>query len=68
MKTRKIGPGVYAVEPLGEIEMNAWVIAERRIAGLPTPSAPRYLTTDEATAKRARVRQAIRTAKGDQIP
>lgn len=33
---RRIGPGVYAVGPLGEIQMTPEVIAHRKRRGLPT--------------------------------
>lgn len=42
--TRQIGPGVYAVGPLGEIEMDQAVIDERRAHGLPAPATARHLT------------------------
>lgn len=45
MKAKKIGPGVYAVGPLGEIEMEQWVINERVAHGLPAPKKARHLTS-----------------------
>jgi len=48
MKRRKIGPGVYAVGPLGEIEMDEWVIRHRRSRGLLTPPAPNHITKPAA--------------------
>lgn len=44
-KARRIGPGVYAVGPLGEIEMEQSVIDERRAHGLPAPATARHLTS-----------------------
>lgn len=37
MKRRKIGPGVYVIDSLETIEMEQWVIDERRARGLSVP-------------------------------
>ena len=44
MKARRIGPGVYAVGPLGEIEMEQWVIDDRVAHGLSAPASARHLS------------------------
>jgi len=52
-KARKIGPGVYSVGPLGEIEMDAATIRQRLAAGLSVPSLqPRHLTKSVASGRR----------------
>ena len=37
LRRTKIGPGVYAIGPLGEIEMEPEVVARRLSLGLPVP-------------------------------
>jgi len=43
---RKIGPGVYVVDEIGTLQMEQWVIDDRKSKGLsvpesrPTPAAP----------------------------
>jgi hypothetical protein len=37
MKRRKIGPGVYVTDTLGTIEMDQWVIDDRKARGLSVP-------------------------------
>ena len=44
VKVRKIGPGVWAVGPLGEIEMDQATINSRRERGLTAPDRARHLT------------------------
>ena len=44
MRRTKIGPGVYAVGPLGEIEMEQPVIDRRKTLGLPVPPRALHLT------------------------
>jgi len=45
-KSRKIGPGVWAVGVLGEVEMDAATIRHRLERGLAVPSRrPRHVTT-----------------------
>ena len=47
---RKIGPGVYTVGPLGEIEMDPEVIQSRHERGLPVPD--RYIPDPRTDAER----------------
>ena len=44
-KVRKIGPGVWAIGSLGEIEMDQATINSRREHGLSAPDRPRHLTS-----------------------
>ena len=37
MKRRKIGPGVYVIDAIGTIEMDQWVIDDRKARGLSVP-------------------------------
>ena len=54
MKRRKIGPGVYVIDAIGTIEMDQWVIDDRKARGLSVPpQRPNTrLETDGAQQKR----------------
>ena len=37
MKRRKLGPGIWVVDSLGTLEMDQWVIDDRKARGLSVP-------------------------------
>ena len=52
MKRRKIGPGVYVIDAIGTIEMDQWVIDDRKARGLSVP--PQRPNTGIKTRRRYR--------------